>query len=95
MKHSYAQALIVYRVALDAAQQANDALATTQALKRGFETDVAPILQGLSVIFAQNRPFRFFLMITCYSQLQIGIWVSAQLTPPYRQEVNCVMLVSM
>jgi L-rhamnose isomerase/sugar isomerase len=45
VQRSYAQALIVDRVALDAAQQANDALAATQALKRGFETDVTPILQ--------------------------------------------------
>ncbi len=45
VQRSYAQALIVDRGALDAAQDANDALMATQALKRGFETDVTPILQ--------------------------------------------------
>ena len=30
---------------LDAAQQANDALAATKLLKRAFQTDVQPILQ--------------------------------------------------
>jgi hypothetical protein len=29
------------------------------------------------------------------SEPTFGLVVSAQLTPPYRQEVNCVMLVSM
>ncbi|TXT39891.1 MAG: L-rhamnose catabolism isomerase [Comamonadaceae bacterium] len=45
VQRSYAQALLVDRAALDAAQDANDALMATQALKRGFETDVTPILQ--------------------------------------------------
>lgn len=45
VQRSYAQALIVERSLLDAAQQANDALLASQTLKRGFETDVTPILQ--------------------------------------------------
>lgn len=45
VQRSYAQALIVDRAELDAAQDANDALMATRALKRGFETDVSPILQ--------------------------------------------------
>lgn len=45
VQRSYAQALIVDRTELDAAQAANDALMATRALKRGFETDVSPILQ--------------------------------------------------
>lgn len=45
VQRSYAQALLVDRAALDAAQQANDALAATKLLKRAFQTDVAPILQ--------------------------------------------------
>jgi L-rhamnose isomerase/sugar isomerase len=45
VQRSYAQALLVDRAALDAAQQANDALAATQLLKRAFETDVTPLLQ--------------------------------------------------
>ena len=45
VQRSYAQALIVDRAELDAAQQANDALMASRALKRGFETDVTPILQ--------------------------------------------------
>jgi L-rhamnose isomerase/sugar isomerase len=45
VQRSYAQALIVDRVELDAAQASNDALMATRALKRGFETDVTPILQ--------------------------------------------------
>ncbi len=44
LQRAYAQALLVDRKALDAAQQSNDALAATQALKRAFSTDVAPIL---------------------------------------------------
>ncbi len=47
VQRSYAQALLVDRVALDAAQQANDALAATKLLKRAFQTDVSPILQQL------------------------------------------------
>ncbi|HEY1128966.1 MAG TPA: L-rhamnose catabolism isomerase [Roseateles sp.] len=44
---SYAQALLVDRAALDAAQDGNDALVATQLLKKGFETDVTPLLQQL------------------------------------------------
>ena len=40
-----AQALLVDRVALDAAQDGNDALVATQLLQRAFQTDVEPILQ--------------------------------------------------
>ena len=47
VQRSYAQALLVDRVALDAAQDANDALTATRLLKQGFETDVTPILQRL------------------------------------------------
>ena len=45
VQQSYAQALLVDRAELDAAQTANDALMATRALKRGFETNVTPILQ--------------------------------------------------
>jgi len=45
VQRSYAQALLVDRQALDAAQDANDALVATQLLKKGFETDVTPLLQ--------------------------------------------------
>ena len=45
VQRSYAQALLVDRAALDAAQDANDALTATQLLKRAFETDVTPLLQ--------------------------------------------------
>jgi len=45
VQRSYAQALLVDRAALDAAQQANDALAATQLLQRAFQTDVQPLLQ--------------------------------------------------
>ena len=45
VQRSYAQALIVDRPALDAAQEGNDALMATRTLKCGFETDVTPILQ--------------------------------------------------
>ena len=45
LQRAYAQALIVDRGALEAAQESNDALAATQALKQGFRTDVDPILQ--------------------------------------------------
>ena len=45
VQRSYAQALLVDRAALDAAQAANDALTAAQLLKRAFETDVAPLLQ--------------------------------------------------
>ena len=47
VQRSYAQALLVDRAALDAAQDANDALAATQLLKRAFETDVTPLLQRM------------------------------------------------
>jgi L-rhamnose isomerase / sugar isomerase len=45
VQRTYAQALLVDRVALDAAQDANDALAATQVLKAAFQTDVSPLLQ--------------------------------------------------
>ncbi|WP_290867300.1 L-rhamnose catabolism isomerase [Aquabacterium sp.] len=45
VQRSYAQALLVDRVALDAAQDGNDALACSQLLKAAFQTDVTPILQ--------------------------------------------------
>ncbi|MEJ1157560.1 L-rhamnose catabolism isomerase [Prosthecomicrobium sp. N25] len=41
---AYASALIVDRAALEAAQEANDALAAHRILKAGFITDVSPIL---------------------------------------------------
>ncbi len=45
VQRSYAQALLVDRAALDAAQQGNDALAAARLLQRAFQTDVEPILQ--------------------------------------------------
>ena len=45
VQQSYAQALLVDRAELDAAQTANDALMASRALKRGFEINVTPILQ--------------------------------------------------
>jgi len=45
VQRSYAQALLVDRAALDAAQDSNDALTASATLKRAFETDVSPILQ--------------------------------------------------
>jgi L-rhamnose isomerase/sugar isomerase len=44
VQRAYAQNLIVDRKGLAAAQDANDALAATQALKQAFRTDVEPIL---------------------------------------------------
>jgi L-rhamnose isomerase / sugar isomerase len=44
-QRSYAQALLVDRTALDAAQKANDALTATHLLKSAFQTDVTPLLQ--------------------------------------------------
>src|SRR3954452_2556294 len=44
LQRAYAQALIVDRAALAAAQAANDALGAHLELKRAFTTDVAPIL---------------------------------------------------
>lgn len=44
VQRAYAQALLVDRVALRAAQEGNDALMATTELKRGFRTDVEPIL---------------------------------------------------
>ena len=49
VQRSFAQALLVDREALDAAQQANDALAATQLLKDAFQTDVTPLLQRVRV----------------------------------------------
>jgi L-rhamnose isomerase/sugar isomerase len=44
VQRAYAQALLVDRAALKAAQDANDALAATQELRKAFRTDVEPIL---------------------------------------------------
>lgn len=44
LQRSYAQALLVDRTALEAAQDANDALLAHRTLKAGFVTDVSPIL---------------------------------------------------
>ena len=44
VQRAYAQALLVDRPALAAAQQGNDALAATQALRLAYRTDVEPIL---------------------------------------------------
>lgn len=44
LQRAYAQALIVERAALHAAQQDNDVLLARQTLKRAFTTDVSPIL---------------------------------------------------
>jgi len=46
-QRSYAQALLVDRAALDAAQEANDALSATHLLKTAFQTDVSPLLQQI------------------------------------------------
>jgi len=45
VQRSYAQALLVDRAALDAAQEANDAMTATHLLKAAFQTDVTPLLQ--------------------------------------------------
>jgi L-rhamnose isomerase/sugar isomerase len=44
VQRAYAQALLVDREALKAAQEGNDALAATQALRQAYRTDVEPIL---------------------------------------------------
>jgi L-rhamnose isomerase / sugar isomerase len=44
VQRAYAQALLVDRKALKAAQTANDALASTQELRTAYRTDVEPIL---------------------------------------------------
>jgi L-rhamnose isomerase/sugar isomerase len=44
LARTFAQALLVDRVALDAYQEANDALMASQTLKAAFETDVSPIV---------------------------------------------------
>ena len=44
LQRAYAQALLVDRAALAGAQEANDALGAHAELKRGFNTDVSPIL---------------------------------------------------
>ena len=44
VQRAYAQALLVDRPGLAAAQQGNDALAATQALRLAYRTDVEPIL---------------------------------------------------
>ncbi|PXW99414.1 L-rhamnose isomerase/sugar isomerase [Sphaerotilus hippei] len=45
VQRSFAQALLVDRAALDAAQDANDAMTATHLLKAAFQTDVTPLLQ--------------------------------------------------
>ena len=44
VQRAYAQALLVDRAGLTAAQDGNDALAATQALRQAYRTDVEPIL---------------------------------------------------
>jgi L-rhamnose isomerase / sugar isomerase len=44
VQRAYAQALLVDRAGLHASQEGNDALMATTLLKRGFRTDVEPIL---------------------------------------------------
>ena len=44
LQRAYAQALLVDRATLHEYQQANDVLMAAQTLKRGFTTDVPPIL---------------------------------------------------
>jgi L-rhamnose isomerase/sugar isomerase len=44
LQRAYAQALLVDRAALEAAQDANDALGAHRLLKQAFTTDVSPIL---------------------------------------------------
>ena len=44
VQRAYAQALLVDRKGLLEAQQGNDALAATQALRLAYRTDVEPIL---------------------------------------------------
>ncbi len=44
VQRTYAQALLVDRVALDGHQEANDALLATQTLKTAFQTDTSPIV---------------------------------------------------
>jgi L-rhamnose isomerase / sugar isomerase len=44
LQRAYAQALLVDRKALDAAQEENDALGAHRLLKAGFNTDVSPIM---------------------------------------------------
>jgi L-rhamnose isomerase/sugar isomerase len=44
IRRAYAQAFIVDRAALEAAQETNDALLASETLKRAFRTDVEPIL---------------------------------------------------
>src|SRR5690606_12007309 len=44
VQRAYAQALLVDRAGLKAAQEDNDALAATQALRLAYRTDVEPIL---------------------------------------------------
>ncbi len=45
VQRSYAQALLVDRAALDAAQESSDAMVATHLLKAAFQTDVTPLLQ--------------------------------------------------
>jgi L-rhamnose isomerase / sugar isomerase len=50
LQRAYAQALIVERAKLNEARTANDVLVAAQTLKRGFTTDVAPILAQARVL---------------------------------------------
>jgi L-rhamnose isomerase / sugar isomerase len=45
LQRGYAQALLIDRVALDAAQESNDALTANQLIRRAFHSDVEPILE--------------------------------------------------
>jgi L-rhamnose isomerase/sugar isomerase len=44
IRRAYAQALLVDRKALEAAQDQNDVMLASETLKAGFRTDVEPIL---------------------------------------------------
>lgn len=47
--------------------------AAESSFKPRFPQWNSVFLLGLSVRFARNRPHRFFLMVPCYSRLQMGI----------------------
>ena len=61
LQRAYAQALLVDRVALAAAQDGNDALGAHLGLKRAFTTDVSPILA-----MARKRAGGAMAPIECY-----------------------------
>ena len=59
VQRAYAQALLVDRPALEAAQDANDALLAAQILKAAFRTDVEPLLaRGAVARGRRGRPAR-------------------------------------